>query len=310
MEQRAIGHTHLAVSVLALGTVSLGLQYGIAKEGLPPPPEADGIALIHHALDHGINFLDTARAYGTSEQVVGRALAGREALIATKAGCLDKDGAPLRGDLLRRHVRESLETSLRLLNRRSVALFMAHSAPLALLQAGEIVPLLCQLRDEGLVRAVGASTYGDEAALLAMDQGVDALQIAYSLFDQRMADVVLPKAQAQGVGIIVRSVYLKGAVTERAEDLPSHLGALKAASREYRQAVAEMGLRPAEAALRFVLSRPDVSSVLVGVRTIAELDEALSAVAAGPLTTAQWAALAACRLDDPLLIDPTTWGIP
>ncbi|MBZ0295416.1 MAG: aldo/keto reductase [Anaerolineae bacterium] len=312
MEQRKLGHFELAVSVLALGTVSLGLQYGIAqsKDGLPPPDESDSIDLIHKALASGINFIDTARAYGTSEQVVGKALKDRPAVVATKAVCLDKDGKPLRGDALRRQVRESLETSLRLLNRESVELFMAHSAPLELLQDGEIVPLLRELRDEGLVETIGASTYGNEAALLAIEEGIDALQVGYSLFDQRMADKVFPKAQEHGVGMIVRSVYLKGAVTERAEDLPAHLQPLIEASRSYRQQVKEMELNPAEAALRFVLTRSDVTSALVGVRSVDELEQALSAAAAGPLTNDQWAALAAYRIDDPALVDPSTWGIP
>ena len=75
MRRRLLGPTDLAVSPLGLGTVQLGMRYGY--DNAPPPSDSDVLRLIHHALDSGINFLDTAAAYGRGEELVGKACARR-----------------------------------------------------------------------------------------------------------------------------------------------------------------------------------------------------------------------------------------
>ncbi len=121
---------------------------------------------------------------------------------------------------------------------------------------------------------------------------------------------MFPRAQALGAGIVVRSVYLKGALTERGDHLPEHLAALRDLTRRFRAQAAEIGLSPVEAALRFVLSQPGIDSVLVGVQSPAELDQALSAAVQGALAPDAFEQLAALRSDDPALVDPSRWGIP
>jgi aryl-alcohol dehydrogenase-like predicted oxidoreductase len=126
-----------------------------------------------------------------------------------------------------------------------------------------------------------------------------------------LADDIFPLAQAQGVGLIIRSIFLKGALTDRAEDLPPHLESLKQRSRAFRQFVAGLTppLSPTQVALRFALARPEIATILVGVRTEPELDEALQAALAGPLPAEVMAHLEAMRWSDPLL-NPSGWGIP
>jgi len=315
MDYRPLGQTGLRVSSLSLGTVELGLNYGIARnasDGLPPPTRSDAVRLIRQALDAGISLIDTARGYGSSEAVVGEALRGRRAstFIATKVSCMADDGSPLRGDALRRRIQDSIHTSLATLQTDHVDLLMIHSAPPELLQAGEALAMLAECRQAGLTRSFGASTYGAESPRLAIEQGAQALQIAYNVLDQRMADEIFPLAQARGVGMIIRSVYLKGALTDRAEDLPERLEPLKALSRRFRERARQHGIEPAQAALRFVLSRGDVSSVLVGVRDSAELSAALSAAEAGALPPPLLDALQPLRTDEETLLNPSYWGIP
>lgn len=309
-----LGNSSLRVSRLSLGTVALGLNYGIAADssaGAAPPELAEAIALIQHALASGLNFLDTARGYGNSEAVLGQALRGRrdQAVIATKVNCLD-NGQPLRGAALRERIRSSIRESLTLLQTDHVDVLMIHSAPVALLEQGEALALLAEVRAEGLTRVIGASTYGSEAPRLAIEQGAEALQVAFNVLDQRMADEIFPLAQQRGVGMVVRSVYLKGALTEQAENLPAHLEPLKALSRQFRQLAAQYDLDPAQAALRFALSRADISTVLVGVRSQSELDIALAAAAAGDLPAALLAQLATLRSEEETLLNPSYWGIP
>jgi aryl-alcohol dehydrogenase-like predicted oxidoreductase len=270
--------------------------------------------LIHRAIDGGITFIDTASAYGRAEEVVGHALQNRrqQAVIATKINCFDEQGQLRRGDALRQHMRDSLTASLRLLRTDYIDLLMLHSAPLTLLEDGVALDMLQQFKQEGYARTIGASTYGSEAPRRAIELGVDALQVAYNVLDQRLADEIMPLAQANGVGIIVRSVFLKGALTPRAADLPPHLAPLRQQSEAIEQYANSLTppLSRIELALRFVLSQPLVTSALVGVRIEEELAAALQTAAAPFLSPDIMAHLAALRTDDPMLLDPSTWNLP
>ncbi len=218
----------------------------------------------------------------------------------------------LQADALRQQMRDSLTNSLRLLRTDYIDLLMLHSAPLELLEDGLALDMLQQFKQQGYARAIGASTYGSEAPRRAIELGLDGLQVAYNILDQRLADEIMPLAQAQGVGIIVRSVFLKGALTPRAADLPAHLAPLRQQSEAIEQYA--NGLTPpqsrVELALRFVLSQSLVTSVLVGVRTEEELAAALQTADAPTLSPNIMAHLATLRTHDPMMLDPSTWDLP
>jgi 1-deoxyxylulose-5-phosphate synthase len=314
LHYRTLGRTQLAVSALALGTVELGMDYGIAAPGdFGRPAEAEAIRIAHAALDAGINLIDTARAYGESEAILGKALQGRRdrVVLATKVALHQPEGSLPTGDTLRTHMLSTLETSLRLLQTDYVDIWQLHLVDEAVLaQHNTIADAFAEARRAGKVRFTGGSFYGatTPAAALALDL-FDVMQVTYSVLDQRLADRVLPLAQAKDVGIIVRSVLLKGALTERADHLPDRLEPLRARSRHFRQLVTDSGLNlsPAQAALAFALAHPQIGAVLVGVRTLQELHDDLVAVTA-QLPPALLDQLAALRLDDDDLLNPGAWG--
>ncbi len=316
LRYRKLGRTDLLVSELALGTVELGMDYGIpAPDHYGRPAEADAIRLVHGAVAAGINFIDTARAYGESERVVGKALRGRRAemILATKVDPYLPDGELPTGDALRRTMLDSLESSLRHLQSDYVDVWKLHSVDAALLAEHEVIAdAFAAAQQQGKVRFTGASFYGSALAeeSLAFDL-FDVIQVTYSVFDQRLADRVLPLAQEQNIGVVGRSALLKGALTDRAEFLPPQLEPLRARSRDFLRLVAVSGLdlSPAQAALAFALSHPGISTVLVGVRSELELQEDLGALT-HELPAAFRAELAALRLDDPQLLDPSSWPLP
>jgi aryl-alcohol dehydrogenase-like predicted oxidoreductase len=317
MEPSFADRARLPVSALALGTAALGMAYGIhaggdPAAGEPPPSEAEAVALLRQAVESGIQVIDTARAYGRSETLVGQAFRGRRetVFIATKVHCLDASGAPLTGAALRRQLDDSLRASLDALQTDYLDLLMIHSAPPELLERGEVYGLLADLKARGIIRLTGASTYGTLAPRLAINGGLDVLQIAYNVLDRRLEAEILPLARRQGVGVMARSVYLKGALTARGDDLPAHLDELRQRSRRFRAIAADYGVEPAAVALRFVLSQDTITTALIGVRTAAELQLALAAAAQGRLPPDLLAALDDLRTDDVLLIDPSRWGIP
>lgn len=316
MEYRTLGRTGLRVSALALGTVELGLDYGIAAPGASGrPAEDEAIRLVHAALREGINLIDTARAYGSSELLLGRALAGRrhEVVLASKVRTTDESGAALGGRALAEQMRLSLETSLRQLGTDYLDIWQIHSVDEAVLAELDVVAgVFERARREGKVRFTGGSTYGADMPLAALEAGLfDMLQVTYSVLDQRLAGRAFPAAAERGVGILVRSILLKGALTERGDHLPDRLAPLRERSRAFRRLVerAGLGLSPVQAAIAFGLAEPRIDSVLIGVSSEAELREDLGALDVA-LPAALLDELRALRLDDDDLLNPSTWGIP
>ena len=317
---RTLGRTNLSVSPIALGTVELGMDYGIPVPGHYGRPSSSAAEqLVGAALDAGINFIDTAQAYGNSEAILGRALRGRRhrAVLATKA-TVQADGKTLRGNALRRAMLAGLESSLHSLQTDYVDIWQIHNVDADLLdQADLVAEIFSEARASGMVLWRGGSFYGPDLPLAALELELfDTVQVTYSLFDQRLADRLFPAAKRRGIGVLVRSVLLQGVLTERADYLPDRLEPLKARSRRFRQLVAEAAgrprlgtdsaLTPAQAAIAFALAEPRISSVLVGMRTEAELQENLVA-ATTTLSHDLIHELRQLRIDNPDMLNPSNW---
>jgi len=312
MQYLLLGKTGLRVSRIALGTAAFGLPaYGIQGPNEHAVlSETDAIKLVRASCEQGINFFDTARGYGESEAILGRGLAGcNSSVVATKVGVPDPSGN--NSHRLNDAVMGSLEASLCALRRDVLDLVQIHNATAKDLGAGEILTVLERARDQGKVRFIGASVYGEDAALAAIrSESVDVLQIAINLLDQRMMNRVLPEAKKANVGVIARSALLKGALTERAKLLPPKLRALTDAASRTRETLGETWESLPRAALRFCLSVAGVHSVLVGLKTLSELPEAMAAETEGPLSSASMSKTSALTLHDEDLLNPAHWPIP
>lgn len=283
MKLRRLGKTQLLASEIALGTVELGMDYGIPTDGGNlRPTEADAIRVLNNALDLGINFVDTARAYGNSEELIGKALRHRrrDYLLATKLCPLSASDLEAPG--LSGRIWESVKTSLRMLQTDYVDLLMIHSAPMEVIQrADAILETLHAIQQAGLVRYVGASVYEDAGPAALERGGFDCLQIAYNALDRMPEKALLPTAAQQGVGIIVRSVLLKGAITLRYRDLPESLSSLKDAVHALDILAQAAGISLPELAFRYVLGSDAIA--LCGTARSQELQSAIEYVSRGPL---------------------------
>lgn len=315
IETGPLGRTGLTVSRLGLGTVALGLDYGIrTDQGYGRPAVEAAVGTIKSALDQGITFFDTAPAYGRSEALLGQALAEEpKAVVATKV-ILEPD---LTGRAMDDFVAASVRASLAALNRESIDILKIHNATPETIRAA--AGAMIAVKKAGLVKAIGVSVYTEAEALAAIESGwVEAIQLPFSLLDQRPLEKVFPAARRAGVGLVVRSILLKGALTDRARFLPPSLAELKQAALAARELLlgptddvndpaAWAGL-PA-AALRFGLSHPAVSCVLIGAQTEEELNQAVTAAAQGPLPRDIMARTPELALTDPKLVNPALWEI-
>ena len=286
MHHRILGRTGLSIAEISLGTVELGLDYGISAEGehLRPSDETAG-ELLHRALDLGINLIDTARAYGNSEEIIGRWLGSRrsEFVLVTKVQTLSRDEISPADRTAR--MEASIEESLRRLNTDHVDILLLHCATAEDAELRECIDVLEESRRQGLTRFIGASVYGPDAATRALQSGhYDCLEIAWSALDRRAEGVVIPEAERAGVALLIRSVLMRGALTRRWRALPNSLEPVRDAAARLERIADAAGLELPELAYRYVLSSRGPFTALAGTARLAELEACIRYGAAGPLS--------------------------
>lgn len=309
MRYRRFGRTGWRVSGLSLGTVELGMEYGLyAPDEEPVPGDADARRILLSAFERGVNLVDTAPDYGLAEARLGAALTEWRGPVhvATKVAVPDRGASPAGR---RRAVVASLERSRARLGRDRLDLVQVHNATADDLREGEVLSILAEERDRGTLSWIGASVYGTAAALEALCRPeIAVLQVAYNLLDQRMGHGVMAAAAETDVAILCRSALLKGALSDRRGFMPEALGALRQGAERASAFAASRGESLPALAIRFCLSHPRVGSVLLGVRTVEELEAGIAAAGRGPLDGAEIAAVRALALDDEPLVDPGAWS--
>lgn len=309
MLYKTLGRTGLKVSRLGLGTAEIGFAYGIGERTLPSGIEA--IRLLHYAVDEGITYFDTAYFYGLAEERIGKSgiLHNCDVIVATKCGKFLEEGEDPRGKELENRLREHVEASLKRLRVNCLPLLMLHGGSKEQLERGELIAIFKKFQREGKAKFLGISTRGEEATSAAIQSGAfEVIQVAYSILDQRMAKEVLPLAMEKNIGVINRSVFLKGVLTSLYKKLPDQLFQLKVQSRTAEGVAQYLKMDLPTLALRFVLSNETISTSLVGTNNPANLQKAVEAAEAGPLEKGIVLGLEdLLGIDDPSQVDPIRW---
>jgi aryl-alcohol dehydrogenase-like predicted oxidoreductase len=307
--RRALGRTGLSVSALSLGTVALGVSYGI-QDADGQPSREDAIALLRTAADAGINLFDTAPNYGVAESVLGEALGHRpEAIFATKL-TLPAPGSNFTDAELQDLIQHTVDRSRKALQRDVIDILQVHNLSVEHAASPVIAAAMESLHASGKVNFLGASVYSEDEALTALHAGwVDVLQVAYNVLDQRMAARVFDAASSLNVGVLTRSAYLKGALTPRARLLPAPLGPLRTAVETLAEALSLPLEAMPRAALEFCIGEERISSVLIGPSKLNELEQALNDV---DYERAQHTHAIGIphALNNPALVDPRLWPLP
>jgi len=294
MEHTHLGRSGLLVSRLCLGTMNFG----------PETSEEDSWAIMDHALDEGVNFFDTANVYGwrtgegVTEQIVGRWFdqgGGRreKVVIATKLYGSMGDW-PNEGKLSALNIRRACEGSLRRLRTDHIDLYQMHHVDRDT-PWDEIWQAMDVLVQQGKVLYVGSSNFAGwhitravEAARDRHSLGLVSEQSLYNLAARTVELEVLPACQAYGVGVIPWSPLaggLLGGVLRKAregrsasEQVRERLERHRPRVQEYEAFCDELGERPSEVALAWLLHQPAVTAPIVGPRTTEQFEQSLRAL--------------------------------
>ena len=298
METRTLGSTGVQVSPLCLGAMMFG-AWGNSDHD-------DVIAVIHRALDAGINFIDTADVYarGESEEIVGKALNGRRdsVVLATKLhGAMDDTDPNMAGNS-RRWITQEVDASLRRLQTDWIDLYQIHRWD-PWTDHEETLGALTDLQRAGKIRYLGSSTFPPsqiaEAQWVAEKHGHARYvceQPPYSILARGVETEVLPTCRHYGMGVIpwsplgggwLSGKYRKGSDVkgQRAERMPARYDlslpgnqAKLEAVEQLAQLAEQAGISMVHLALAFVIRHPAVTAAIVGPRTLEQLEGQLGAV--------------------------------
>lgn len=298
MKYRVLGNTELKVSEVSFGTWAIGGDWGNSND-------QEAIAGLHHAMDEGVNFFDTADVYGSghAEELLAKATKGNEDTvhIATKfcrAGDI-QDPANYSEETIRQYC----ENSLTRLQRERIDLYQIHCPPLAILKDGQVFEVLEKLQQEGKIRHFGVSVETIEEGLFCLDvPGLKALQVIFNLLRQKPANELFPKAHAAGVGILVRLPLASGLLTGKFNEnstfatddhrnfnangeqfnvgetfggLPFTKGVELARELAW---IAEGRVDMARASMRWILENPNVTCVIPGFKSVKQVEDNLGTI--------------------------------
>ena len=241
LPQRLFTTTGSSVSVLGFGTFKIGRNQGVkypGGDGYSLPNDAEVSALIDACLESGINLLDTAPAYGTSEERLGKILGARrkDFFVVGKTG-EEFDGISSKYIFTAEHTRMSVERSLKRLKTDYLDCVLVHSSrnDVEVIRDTEVLDALARLKSEGKIGSFGVSVHTQEGARMAMAHS-DALMVEYNIENTSMAGVIA-EAAALGKAVLIKKGLLSGHAADAAAEI------------------------------RFILNTPGVTSLVIGTKT-------------------------------------------
>lgn len=284
---------------IALGTVQFGVKYGVSNTtGRVGSGTVKEILQVARSL--GVSTLDTAAAYGGSEEALGNAGVSGFKVISKVPPRSDGSESP--ADWVLKNVEKSLA------NLKSDSLYglMLHR-PLDLLQpnGADLYEALLSVKRQGLVEKVGASVYGPEDLNKLSSFVFDVVQAPMNVIDQRLASSGwLARLNKCGTEVYIRSAFLQGLLLMAQDQRPDYFQPWNALLAEYDAWVRGQRLSPLQGCLGYLNQYPEISKIVIGVETADQLREAVSAVGAAVSSVPE-----SIQTDDLNLINPALWTL-
>lgn len=254
------------MSKLCLGTVQLGMKYGVNNELGRQPTEEECFSILRAAKKGGVEFLDTASVYGEAETLLGHfgvEQAGFHVISKLRPwGNQEND---------QKTVVLEIESSLRRLKMQNLCGYILHRAEDMNREA--VVQGMVTAKKEGLVKHIGVSVYEPEEALRVVQSGIwDMIQIPYNVLDQRLDETdFFELAKKNHVKVFARSAFLQGLLLMEPEHLPPHLQKAGPYIEKFLQIVEKNHYTPKEGAMLYSYCHPGIDYVVFGVDTDEQL---------------------------------------
>lgn len=256
---------------LCLGTVQFGMKYGI-NNTLGQPSEEDVFEMLDTAIQNGIHVIDTARAYGTAEMILGRYFDYRKNVGSLKIisklcpniieeNTVDVDGV----------IRKEFEGTLNRLHIQHLDGYLLHTPQY--IYNTDIVKSLRQLKKEKLVDHIGVSIYELQEGYAALEtEDIDYIQLPYSVLDQRgIREGFIQKAKEKGVTVFTRSAFLQGLFMMYKKDIPAYLAQVVPCLDQFERLLDKYSVDKVAALIQFVKHEKDIDYLVFGVDTKEQL---------------------------------------
>lgn len=282
MKKNRLGTSDLIVGEIGLGCMSLGTE------------EQKATALLHEAIDLGVNFLDTADIYddGHNEELIGKAIKGRrsDVIIASKVGNVRIEGKEgLTWNPSKAHIMEAVRESLRRLQTDYIDLYQLHGGTLDD-NIDETIEAFAQLKREGLIREYGISSIRPNVIREYVDRShIVSVMSQYSILDRRPEEEVLPLLTQKGISTVVRGAVASGALADGRED-KAQKGYLDISGeevlnvRKQLEALKQSDRSLAQIAIQYVLAHPAVAVLAAGASSSEQLRHNVAATSSPALT--------------------------
>lgn len=303
---------------MVLGAAQFGLIYGIANAN-GQPTQSQVNAIVHSAISNGVQYIDTARAYGESEQVLGAALSGgwhSRATIITKLSPLDECPPDATPDEVKAYVEQSVYKSCHALGVKSLDVLMLHRAQHLTSWQGAVWQCLYELKQQNLLNRLGVSVQTPDEAILALDvETVEFIQLPFNILDHRW-DAVIEKISRvrdhRPLVIHARSVLLQGLLTTSNVDLWQQ-ACCSNATEILRWLRGKADLHAdgdvIDLSLKYVFSQDWVDGVVIGVDTRKQLTDNLAKITSENWSEAELKVISKNRPHVSVaMLNPAEWG--
>ncbi len=283
MEKRKFGKTDMDFSILGFGGAEIGYDDSMTRE--------TASELLNSALDAGLNVIDTAAAYKSSEELIGSAVGKRrnDYFLLTKCGALD---AFTRFDWSKKGILETIEQSLRALKTDHLDIAQLHSCSSEILKRGEAIEALQRAREKGYTRFIGYSGDNEDARTAIEMDVFDSFQTSVSIADQSAIDGNIPLAKEKGLGIIAKRPIANAVWRHNEKPESSYHHEYWDRIQKLKFDFLKKSLEEATAiALRFTMTIPGVDTMIVGTTKPNRWQENAKYVAEGNLSDEEFEAI-------------------
>lgn len=257
---------------LCLGTVQFGMNYGINNQIGRQPTWEESFEMLDYALEHGIDILDTARAYGEAELVLGKYfeqdVKRKNVKIISKLrpNCIETS------DIVGT-IEEELISSLNRMKIDFLDGYLLHTPEYIL--NSKIVDAMTQMKIKGLVKNIGVSIYDMKHGFDAINTGkIDYIQFPYNVFDQRGSQTeFIKQAKQAGIVIYARSAFLQGLFMLEPDNVPERVGKSRLYLKKFQSLLEKYNINRIDALLGFIKKETEIDYLVFGVEKLQQLQE-------------------------------------